>query len=76
MQSTNIPEVNPTNEALGRLVFVFAHRSLDLKLFTGLARKDKTNIVVECLIKPDGGSKLALLTILSKIEQGIEDYVN
>jgi hypothetical protein len=62
-------------EVPGRLVFVFGHTNIRVKLFSGLAKRDKNNIVDGKIITNDQGSEIALKEMLETIRNTIEEQL-
>jgi hypothetical protein len=68
MHSNEVPH-NPN--ALKRLICIFPHLKMNLKIFGTPARKDPNNIVIEAQLIPSGGSEKNIALILDTIDTTI-----
>jgi hypothetical protein len=72
MHSNTIPD-NPNG--LKRLVCIFPHLPMNLKLFGRPAAKDPNNIVIAAQLDPSGGSRKTIDLILDTIDKNIFDLL-
>jgi len=58
-------------KTLKRLICIFPHLPMALKLFGRPAEKDKNNIIISSALNPQGGREATINFILATIDQGI-----